>query len=39
VPIMLALAWSAMRLRPRWFPGGDDLPPEGAGELEPTHAH
>jgi ACR3 family arsenite transporter len=39
VPIMLALAWSAMRLRPRWFPGGEDTAPEPPNELEPTHAH
>ena len=39
VPVMLALAWSAMRLRPRWFPGGDGPTPEPAPELAPTHAH
>ena len=38
VPIMLALAWSAMRLRPRWFPDGGP-PSEAATELELTHAH
>ena len=27
VPIMLALAWSAMRLRPRWFPERGDPDP------------
>ncbi len=39
VPVMLALAWAAMRLRPRWFPGRDDLPPDTAPELDPTHVH
>ena len=39
VPIMLALAWSAMRLRPRWFPGSDEPAPGPAPELKPTHAH
>ena len=39
VPVMLALAWSAMRLRPRWFPGDDGPAPKSARELELTHAH
>jgi len=37
VPIMLALVWSAIKLRPRLFPD-----PAGTGPatgLEPTHAH
>ncbi len=36
VPIMLALVWSAMRLRPRLFP--DRSGTEPATELEPTRA-
>ena len=39
VPVMLALAWSAMRLGPRWFPGTGSPPSGVAAELEPTHAH
>ena len=39
VPIMLALAWSAMRLRPRWFPDDDGPAPVTTSELEPSHAH
>ena len=37
VPIMLALVWSAIKLRPRLFP--DPAGTEPAAELEPTHAH
>jgi ACR3 family arsenite transporter len=37
VPIMLALVWSAIKLRPRLFPEPGGTEPRT--ELEPTHAH
>ena len=38
VPVMLALVWSAMHLRPRWFPGDEPHGQAGATHLEPSGA-